>query len=65
MGQRQLNAEEVIDTDRTLVAGDKGRLAPDESDLTRSKRSAALEFRQPEEAWRPTLHQREGGGGKS
>jgi fructose-bisphosphate aldolase class 1 len=47
-----MNAPELIDTARTLVAGDKGLLAMDESNPTCSKRFARLGIPQTEEAWR-------------
>ena len=37
-----MNAQELIDTARTLVAGDKGLLAMDESNPTCNKRFARL-----------------------
>ena len=37
-----MNAQELIDTARTLVAGDKGLLAMDESNPTCNKRFAKL-----------------------
>jgi len=37
-----MNAQELIDTARTLVAGDKGLLATDESNPTCNKRFARL-----------------------
>ena len=45
-----MNAQELIDTARTLVAGDKGLLAMDESNPTCDKRFARLGIRQTEEA---------------
>jgi fructose-bisphosphate aldolase class I len=47
-----LNAKELIDTARTLVAGDKGLLAMDESNPTCNKRFARLGIPQTEEARR-------------
>ena len=47
-----MNAQELIDTARTLVAGDKGLLAMDESNPTCNKRFAKLEIPQTEEARR-------------
>ena len=47
-----MNAQELIDTARTLVAGDKGLLAMDESNPTCNKRFAALGIPQTEEARR-------------
>ena len=52
MGQPQMNAQELIDTARTLVAGDKGLLAMDESNPTCNKRFAKLGIPQTEEARR-------------
>ncbi|MGA8656190.1 MAG: hypothetical protein WB586_08570 [Chthoniobacterales bacterium] len=37
-----MNAEGLIDTAKTLVAGDKGRLAMDETNPTRNKRFARV-----------------------
>ena len=45
-----MNAPELIDTARTLVAGDKGLLAMDESNRTCNKRFASLGIPQTEEA---------------
>ena len=45
-----MNTQELIDTARTLVAGDKGLLAMDESNPTCNKRFAALGIPQAEEA---------------
>ncbi len=42
MEQPQMNTEELIDTARTMVAGDKGLLAMDESTQTCNKRFARL-----------------------
>ena len=47
-----MNAQELIDTARTLVAGDKGLLAMDESNPTCNKRFARLGIPQTEEARR-------------
>jgi fructose-bisphosphate aldolase, class I len=47
-----MNAQEIIDTARTLVAGDKGLLAMDESNSTCNKRFAKLGIPQTEEARR-------------
>lgn len=47
-----MNAQELIDTARTLVAGDKGLLAMDESNPTCNKRFADLGIPQTEEARR-------------
>jgi fructose-bisphosphate aldolase, class I len=47
-----MNAKELIDTARTLVAGDKGLLAIDESNPTCNKRFAGLGIPQTEEARR-------------
>jgi fructose-bisphosphate aldolase, class I len=47
-----MNAQELIDTARTLVAGDKGLLAMDESNPTCNKRFAKLGIPQTEEAHR-------------
>ena len=47
-----MKAQELIDTARTLVAGDKGLLAMDESTPTCNKRFAALGIPQTEEARR-------------
>ena len=47
-----MNAQEIIDTARTLVAGDKGLLAIDESNPTCNKRFASLGIPQTEEARR-------------
>ena len=48
-----MNAQELIDTARTLVAGDKGLLAMDESNPTCNKRFAGLGIPQTEEAGAP------------
>ncbi len=45
-----MNAQELIETARTLVAGDKGLLAMDESNPTCNKRFARLRIPQTEEA---------------
>ncbi len=64
MGQIQMNTQELIDTARTLVAGDKGLLAMDESNPTCNKRFAKLGIPQTEEArrgstrWRPDMRQK-------
>ena len=47
-----MNAQELIDTAKTLVAGDKGLLAMDESNPTCNKRFAKLGIPQTEEARR-------------
>jgi fructose-bisphosphate aldolase class I len=47
-----MSAQELIDTARTLVAGDKGLLAIDESNPTCNKRFASLGIPQTEEARR-------------
>jgi fructose-bisphosphate aldolase class I len=47
-----MNSQELIDTARTLVAGDKGLLAMDESNPTCNKRFAMLGIPQTEEARR-------------
>ena len=47
-----MNAQELIDTARALVAGDKGLLAMDESNPTCNKRFARLGLPQTEEARR-------------
>ena len=47
-----MNAQELIDTARALVAGDKGLLAMDESNPTCNKRFAALGIPQTEQARR-------------
>jgi len=47
-----MNAREIIDTARTLVAGDKGLLVMDESNSTCNKRFAKLGIPQTEEARR-------------
>jgi len=45
-----MNAQELVGTARTLVAGDKGLLAMDESNPTCNKRFAKLGISQTEEA---------------
>jgi fructose-bisphosphate aldolase class I len=50
VGQPQMNAQEIIDTARTLVAGDKGLLVMDESNSTCNKRFAKLGIPQTAEA---------------
>jgi fructose-bisphosphate aldolase class I len=52
MGQPEMNAQELIDTARALVAGDKGLLAMDESTPTCNKRFAGQGIPQTEEARR-------------
>jgi fructose-bisphosphate aldolase class I len=52
MGHPKMNAQQLIDTARTLVAGDKGLLAMDESNPTCNKRFAKLGIPQTEEARR-------------
>ena len=47
-----MNTQELIDTAKTLVAGDKGLLAMDESNPTCNKRFAALGIPQTEESRR-------------
>ena len=47
-----MNEQELIDIARTLVAGDKGLLAMDESNPTCNKRFARLGIPQTEEARR-------------
>src|SRR5512147_1034915 len=47
-----MNAQELIDTAKTLVADDKGLLAMDESNPTCNKRFARLGIPQTEEARR-------------
>jgi fructose-bisphosphate aldolase class I len=44
-----MNAQELMDTTRTLVAGNKGLLAMDKSSPTRNKRIARLGIAQTEE----------------
>ena len=48
----QMNTQELVDTARTLVAGDKGLLAMDESNPTCNKRFATLGIPQTEETRR-------------
>src|SRR5512147_1602213 len=53
-----MNAQELMDTAKTLVAGDKGLLAVDESNPTCNKRFARLGIPQTEaarRAWRELL----------
>jgi len=53
-----MNTQELIDTARMLVAGDKGLLAMDESNPTCNKRFAKLGIPQTEEsrrAWRELI----------
>src|ERR1700686_4915546 len=53
-----MNAQELIETARTMVAGDKGLLAMDESNPTCNKRFARLGIPQTEEArraWRELI----------
>lgn len=53
-----MNPQDLLDTARTLVAGDKGLLAMDESNPTCNKRFAQLGIRQTEEtrrAWRELI----------
>jgi fructose-bisphosphate aldolase, class I len=52
MEQRQMNAQPLIDTAKTLVAGGKGLLAMDESNPTCNKRFAKLGIPQTAEARR-------------
>src|ERR1022692_5247281 len=52
MEHAQMNTQELIDTARALVAGDKGLLAMDESNPTCNKRFAALGIPQTVEARR-------------
>src|SRR5450759_4831891 len=52
MEQPQMNMQQLIDTARTLVAGDKGLLAMDESNPTCNKRFAKVGIPQTEEARR-------------
>ncbi len=52
MGEPQMSAQDLIDTARALVAGDKGLLAMDESTPTCNKRFAKLAIPQTEEARR-------------
>src|ERR1035437_1326661 len=58
MEQPQMNAQELIDTARALVAGDKGLLAMDESTPTCDKRFVKLGIPQTEQtrrAWRELI----------
>jgi len=53
-----MNAQALIDTARTLIAGDEGLLAIDESNLTRNQRFAKLGIPQTEDArraWRELI----------
>jgi fructose-bisphosphate aldolase class I len=52
MEQPQMNAQQLIDTAKAMVAGDKGLLAMDESNPTCNKRFAKLGIPQTEEARR-------------
>jgi fructose-bisphosphate aldolase class I len=52
MGQPDVNTQDLIDTARAMVAGDKGLLAMDESNSTCNKRFARLGIPQIEEARR-------------
>jgi Fructose-bisphosphate aldolase class-I len=52
MGEPQMNAQELIDTARALVADDKGLLALDERNPTGNKRFTRLGIPQTEEARR-------------
>jgi fructose-bisphosphate aldolase class I len=52
VGQPKMNAQELIDTARTLVAGDKGLVAMDKSNPTCNQRFARLGIPQTEEARR-------------
>jgi fructose-bisphosphate aldolase class I len=52
MGRSQVNAQNLIDTAKALVADDKGLLAMDESNPTCNKRFARLGIPQTEEARR-------------
>jgi fructose-bisphosphate aldolase class I len=52
VGEIQMKAQEIIDTARMLMAGDKGLLAMDESNPTCNQRFARLEIPQTEEARR-------------
>jgi fructose-bisphosphate aldolase class I len=52
MEQRQMKTQAIVDTARTMVAGDKGLLAMDESNPTCNKRFAKLGIPQTEEARR-------------
>ena len=58
MGRRKVNAVALSDTARSLVAGDKGLLAMDESNATCNRRFAALGIAQTEaarRAWRELI----------
>ncbi|MDD5476021.1 MAG: fructose-bisphosphate aldolase [Syntrophales bacterium] len=48
----EINAQELIETARAMVAGDKGLLAMDESNPTCNKRFAAQGIPQTEDTWR-------------
>ena len=52
VGRRLMNVQELLDTARALVAGDKGLLAMDESNPTCNKRFAKLGIPETEEARR-------------
>jgi fructose-bisphosphate aldolase, class I len=52
MEQTEMNTQQLIDTAKTMMAGDKGLLAMDESDPTCNKRFAALGIPQTAEARR-------------
>jgi len=49
-----MKAQELIETAKKMVAGDKGLLAMDESNPTCNKRFARLGIPQTEEARRPS-----------
>ena len=58
MGRLSMSSEQLLDTAKTLVAGDKGILAMDESPATCNKRFAGLGIPQTEEArraWRELI----------
>jgi fructose-bisphosphate aldolase class I len=58
MEQYQMKSQELVETARTMVAGDKGLLAMDESNPTCNKRFARLGIPQTEEArraWRELI----------
>src|SRR5678809_1643828 len=58
MEQYQMKSKELIETAMTMVAGDKGLLAMDESNPTCNKRFARLGIPQTEEArraWRELI----------
>jgi fructose-bisphosphate aldolase class I len=58
MEQYQMKSKELIETAMTMVAGDKGLLAMDESTSTCNKRFARLGIPQSEEArraWRELI----------